>query len=169
MSILRTWLIDRKWLSKIVIALLSFLVGATLGAAGGVWWTKEGFGISRELGVVYTLASESEVAFEQYLSAKPEVAMYALERFAALLQAYERTDLSTVNKRMITTDLAYTFMRIGIVAERLGESSRASQAYTQALETYRQVHSQFNTVEELKQLIQKLDDGGRRARGKKMG
>jgi Tfp pilus assembly protein PilF len=70
---------------------------------------------------------------------------------------------------MITTDLAYTFMRIGIVAERLGESSRASQAYTQALETYRQVHSQFNTVEELKQLIQKLDDGGRRARGKKMG
>jgi Tfp pilus assembly protein PilF len=60
-------------------------------------------------------------------------------------------------------------MRIGVVAERIGDSSRASQAYSRALETYRQVNSQLKTVEQLKELIQKLDDGGRRAREKKMG
>jgi hypothetical protein len=169
MSIPRTWLIDSKWLSKIVIALLSFLVGAAFGAAGGVWWAEEGFRAAREVTILYTLASEGEAVFEQYLSAKPEVAMYALERYVALLEAYGGTDLSNVHKRVNTIDLALTFMRIGVVAERIGDSSRASQAYSRALETYRQVNSQLKTVEQLKELIQKLDDGGRRAREKKMG
>lgn len=119
---------------------------------------QQGMQQANEIVIVQTLAAESDAALKQYRSTKPDVALYALERYIALLESYQGANLRVLDSTVISMDLALAYTRLGNLAQKLGEPTKASQAYPRALVAYQQTGKKVQSIDELKQLVQRLDE-----------
>jgi tetratricopeptide (TPR) repeat protein len=143
---------------KVVRGLLIFPVGALVGIGGTVWWMQVAIQQANEFAAMQTIAAEADEMVKQYRSAKPDVALYALERYITLLESYRGKNLRVLDAIVISTDLALAYTRLGNLAGKLGEPAKASHAYSQALIVYQQAGQKVQSIDELKQLVQRLDE-----------
>lgn len=147
--------------------LLPLIVGAILGAVGGAWWMQRTLRHANEVVILQWAASEGQAAMEQYLFSKPEIASYALERYIAFLQPYRKSDMTILNNKAVNADLALALARLGLIEERLGRLTRASELYSTAQEIFQGTGKTIKTSDELKQIIERLDQSVRQTWGKK--
>jgi len=108
-----------------------------------------------------TVAAEADEMLKQYRSTKPDVALYALERYIVLLESYRGANLRVLDSTVISTDLALAYTRLGNLAEKLGEPIKASQAYSLALVAYQHTGKKVQSIDELKQLVERLDENNK--------
>lgn len=112
---------------------------------------------ANEVVVLHWAASEGEAAMEQYLFGKPEIASYALDRYIAFLQPYRESNLTLFSNKAVNADLAAALARLGVIEERLGRLTRASELYSKARVTFQEAGRTIKTNDELKQIIEQLD------------
>jgi hypothetical protein len=134
-----------------------FVAGAVLGAAGGIWWMTETFRVANEYAALTTAASAGEAAVEQYLFSRPEVAVYALERYITFLRRQRDSKLEVLDTKTIDMDLALALARLALSQEKLGKAKEASQLYEQSREAFAQAGRRIGSIEELKRIMTQLD------------
>ncbi|MDH5669099.1 MAG: hypothetical protein OEY86_13920 [Nitrospira sp.] len=143
----------RKSLGSIVWAVLGILIGI----AGTAWWIEMGIQQANKIRMDFMEVAEAEEAFDQYQFAHPEVASYALKRYIRLLESYQEENLDQTDRRILLFDKAIAYVRLGFIAERLNDTGRASEAYSRAWAFYQQARKTPRSMEELKELVHRLD------------
>jgi hypothetical protein len=78
---------------RLLTGFVGFVLGAVAGIVGTAWWMEQGIRHANQIILMQTVAAEGEEAFKQYRSAKHDVALYALERYAAVLESYQGQNL----------------------------------------------------------------------------
>src|SRR4051794_32442225 len=115
-------------MSKKAILLLScgFLAGAILTTAVAMYAVTK---VIRAQAIVADFTyrhAESEAAMKQYRSGKPEVAKYAMEHFVDVLMTGDGS------ASLREADLAFTYIRLGFLAIKVGDSKEAQEAFVEA-------------------------------------
>jgi hypothetical protein len=97
------------------------------------------------------IKSEIEIAHKQYFTGTPESSLYALEALSRLLES----DQSEILKSEIgPNNLSFTYIRIGLLHEKLGSKSKANLYFTKAVNSYKGDNVQ---ILQLKETVAHLD------------
>lgn len=98
------------------------------------------------------LKKEIELAHAQYLQGSTESGLYALQALARILESDKSSSLQS---ELGPNNLAFTYLRIGLLHEQTGSDSKAKAYFNKALSTY-----QGNNIEltDLKAIVTKLDE-----------
>lgn len=146
---------------RLKIEILAVLIALLLGSLGGYLWgnhraTAE-YAAVNELATVQLIASESSANMEQYFIASPEVGVYALRRNIRLLETFVAQESFHVNEKVLAWEITLSYARLGKLAEALGKSEEASEAYSRAMQASVQTGRRFNSVPDLLVVVEKLD------------
>jgi hypothetical protein len=143
---------------KFAVGILAFLLGALTGVVGTREWFQEIFHQANALQAMQHVAAETEVVMTQYRSGKPEVAQYAIERYIGLLEVYQQRNLNISDIKILSMDIGLAYVRLGKLADKAGDSARASDAYAKGLATYTQSAKKAPSLDDLKRLVQNMDE-----------
>lgn len=91
---------------------------------------------------------EIELAHNQYLKGAPESGLYALK---ALSRTLESTDTSEV---LGPNSLSFTYLRVGLLHEKLGNEANENKAFNKALKHYKGSNV---SIAQLKEYVLHLD------------
>lgn len=80
------------------------------------------------------LREEIEFAHSQYLTGTPESGLYALQALARVLESDQSSSLQS---EVGPNNLSFTFLRIGLIYEKLGSESEASEYFNKARIAYK--------------------------------
>jgi hypothetical protein len=142
--------------SKIMLPLITFVIGLILGISLFYAYGKDYLLLMTGLQPVKYIIWESEEAVEPYLNGNKEVARYALEHSAKILEHFSKD--KEVNSWGATTDLAITYARLGKLAETEGDKKRAGALFSKAAVTYsKQMKTGSCTPDKIRKIVDKLD------------
>jgi tetratricopeptide (TPR) repeat protein len=97
------------------------------------------------------LKTEINIAHSQYLSGSTESGLYALEALSRLLEA---TKSGAQDVELGPNNLAYTYVRLGLLHEKAGNQTKATMYFNKATEAYQGADA---TIEQLKTAAVMLD------------
>jgi hypothetical protein len=153
----------KKWISRISLVFL----GAVFGALAGGWFvydfSRDAFKYTAEMLALNYSAWEAEVAFYHYKNSDSVIAKHSLEHYAEICNGFIK--YNDRHNRQLTpaeADLAFTYIKLGFLAEKDGYSDVAQKYYEMALDSYTKYCKNNKidrsyTVESLKELVAKLD------------
>ncbi|MDP4536563.1 hypothetical protein Q3O60_10220 [Alkalimonas collagenimarina] len=98
------------------------------------------------------LKKEIEIAHTEYLNGSFESGIYALEALARIL---ESDDSTTLHSDVGSNNLAFTYLRIGLLHEKSGNQSTADSYFTKAISSY---HGEQVEIVQLKEAALQLDE-----------
>lgn len=98
------------------------------------------------------LKKEIELAHTQYLKGTPDSGLYALEALARIL---ESDNSSTLQSEVGPNNLSFTYLRIGLLHESLGDLSKASSYFDKAINLYKGKNVE---ISQLKEVVTRLDE-----------
>ena len=98
------------------------------------------------------LKKEIEFAHAQYLQGTPDSGLYALEALARIL---ESDNSSALLSKVGPDNLSFTYLRIGLLHERLGDLSKASSHFDKAINLYKDKNVE---ISQLKEVVARLDE-----------
>jgi hypothetical protein len=96
------------------------------------------------------LKREIEIANIQYLTGTPESGLYALKSVARLLES----ELNVTQMEVGINHLAFTYLRIGLLLEKLGKVGDAESYFQKAKNAYQ--GGQL-AITQLKQVVKHMD------------
>ena len=97
------------------------------------------------------LKNELEIAHSQYIKGSSDSALYALNALARIL---ELDSAKTLQTELGPNNLAFTYLRIGLIHEQAGELQQANSYFAKAMNVHQGEKSQ---LAELKAYVTKLD------------
>ena len=97
------------------------------------------------------LKNELEIAHSQYIKGSSDSALYALNALARILELDSTKKLQT---ELGPNNLAFTYLRIGLIHEQAGEQQLANSYFAKAMNAHQGEKSQ---LAELKAYVTKLD------------
>lgn len=97
------------------------------------------------------LKNELEIAHSQYIKGSSDSALYALNALARILELDSDKTLQT---ELGPNNLAFTYLRIGLIHEQAGEQQLANIYFAKAMNAHQGEKSQ---LAELKAYVTKLD------------
>ena len=97
------------------------------------------------------LKNELEIAHSQYIKGSSDSALYALNTLARIL---ELDSAKTLQTELGPNNLAFTYLRIGLIHEQAGEQQQANSYFAKAMNAHQGEKSQ---LAELKAYVTKLD------------
>lgn len=97
------------------------------------------------------LKNELEIAHSQYIKGSSDSALYALNALARILELDSAKKLQT---ELGPNNLAFTYLRIGLIHEQAGEQQQANSYFAKAMNAHQGEKSQ---LAELKAYVTKLD------------
>lgn len=97
------------------------------------------------------LKNELEIAHSQYIKGSSDSALYALNALARIL---ELDSAKTLQTELGPNNLAFTYLRIGLIHEQAGEQQQANSYFAKAMNVHQGEKSQ---LAELKAYVTKLD------------
>ncbi len=97
------------------------------------------------------IKKQLEAAHSQYLSGDQQKSVNALEQLAKLLQYHQSPALDS---QIGPNNLAYTYLRLGVLYEKSGDTSKATSYFSKALLSYK---GDKVELEQLKTQVQSLD------------
>ena len=97
------------------------------------------------------LKKELELAHSQYINGSHDSALYALNSLARIL---ELDSAKTLQTEIGPNNLAFTYLRIGIIHEHAGDQQQANSYFAKAMNAHQGKKLQFA---ELKAYVTKLD------------
>ncbi|NIZ07133.1 hypothetical protein [Pseudoalteromonas sp. HF66] len=97
------------------------------------------------------LKNELEIAHSQYIKGSSDSALYALNALARIL---ELDSAKTLQTELGPNNLAFTYLRIGLIYEQAGEQQLAHSYFAKAMNAHQGEKSQ---LAELKAYVTKLD------------
>ena len=97
------------------------------------------------------LKNELEIAHSQYIKGSSDSALYALNTLARIL---ELDSAKTLQTELGPNNLAFTYLRIGLIHEQAGEQQQANSYFAKAMNVHQGEKSQ---LAELKAYVTKLD------------
>ena len=97
------------------------------------------------------LKKEIELAQAQYVKGSPESGLYALEALARIL---ESDNSNTLQSEIGPNNLAYTYLRIGLLQEKSGNQSEAKAYFNKSLSSYK---GKAIEIAQLKEAVSSLD------------
>lgn len=97
------------------------------------------------------LKNELEIAHSQYIKGSSDSALYALNALARILELDSAKKLQT---ELGPNNLAFTYLRIGLIHEQAGEQQQANSYFAKAMNVHQGEKSQ---LAELKAYVTKLD------------
>ena len=97
------------------------------------------------------LKNELEIAHSQYIKGSSDSALYALNTLARIL---ELDSAKTLQTELGPNNLAFTYLRIGLIHEQAGEQQQANSYFAKAMNVHQGEKSQ---LAELKAHVTKLD------------
>ena len=97
------------------------------------------------------LKKEIEIAHTQYLKGSAESGLYALEALARIL---ESDNSASSQSEVGANNLSFTYLRIGLLHEKLGNQPKASKYFNKALSSYR---GEEIEIARLKEVVVHLD------------
>ncbi|MBU1436438.1 MAG: hypothetical protein KKF79_03645 [Gammaproteobacteria bacterium] len=97
------------------------------------------------------LKTELDIAHRQYLSGSTESGLYALEALSRLLEA---TKSGAQDVELGPNNLAYTYVRLGLLHEKAGNQTKATMYFNKATEAYQGPDA---TIEQLKTAAVMMD------------
>ena len=98
------------------------------------------------------LKKEIKLAHTQYLIGSTESGLYALQALARVL---ESDDSSSLQSQLGPNNLSFTYLRIGLLHEQLGEKSKTTEYFNKALTSYK---GEKIEIVQLKKLVLTLDE-----------
>lgn len=102
------------------------------------------------------IKNEVEISFQQYKDGSIESGIYALESLARLLNQAES---SSVRAELGPNILAFTYIRIGLLHEKLGNSLTAEPFFAAVQQNLsKEFSAEKVTVNELKSMVKQLDE-----------
>lgn len=131
------WVKERKMknlLWKIILPIVTFSLGVIVGAPTLYVYGKDYLLMMTGLQPVKYIIWESEEANEPYRNGEKEVARYALEHNAKILEFYSKD--KAVDSWGASADLAITYGRLAKLAESDGDKKSADVLFKKAAETY---------------------------------
>ncbi|MDP4985190.1 hypothetical protein [Pseudoalteromonas tunicata] len=97
------------------------------------------------------LKQEIELAYNHYLNAEPQSGLFALETLARLI---ESDSTAILLSEVGPNTLCFTYVRIGLLHEKLGNQEQAAIAFSQAIKS----NSGNAELSVLKASVLKLDE-----------
>ena len=97
------------------------------------------------------LKQEIELAYNHYLNAEPQSALYALEALARIIKS---DTTGVLLSEVGPNTLCFTYVRIGLLYEKLGKQEQATSAFNQAVKNF----GGNAELSVLKALVLKLDE-----------
>jgi len=91
---------------------------------------------------------EIELAHTQYLNGSTESGLYALEALSRILE------LTDTNEVLGPNSLCFTYLRVGLLYEKLGDEANANKAFVKALNNYK---GSKVSIAQLKEYVFHLD------------
>ena len=113
--------------------------------------------VAYELAIFQFLASESLATMEQYVTASPEVAAYALRRNIKLLESFIEQEAFRKDEKVLAWDITLSYARLGKLADRIGKKTEANDEYSRALQASVRTGRRYESVRDLLLLVDKLD------------
>lgn len=146
----------KKFFSRFVLPIATFFLGVIVGGSLFYAYGKDYFLMITGLQPVKYIIWESEEANGPYRSGSRDVARYALEHNAKILEFYSKE--KEVDSWGASADLAITYGRLGKLAEADGDQKNADALFKKAAETYtRRMKSGTCTPEKIRKMVDKLD------------
>jgi hypothetical protein len=143
-------------ISKIILPIVTFFVGLVVGVTLFYVFGKDYLLMMTGLQPVKHIIWESEEANEPYRSGKRDVARYALEHNAKILEYYSKD--KEIDSWGASADLAFTYARLAKLAEADGDQKSADALFNKAAETYtRRMKSGTCSPEKIRKMVDKLD------------
>ncbi|RVU37705.1 hypothetical protein EOE67_09550 [Rheinheimera riviphila] len=97
------------------------------------------------------IKAEIEVAYSQYKTGTPETGIYALETLGRLLKS---ADSAALQAEIGPNNLPLTYIRIGLLHEKAGDTTKATAFFNQAAELLK---DEKVDIAQLKQKVFQLD------------
>ena len=91
---------------------------------------------------------EIKLAHNQYLKGSTESGLYALEALSRILESTDTSEALGPNS------LSFTYLRVGLLHEKLGNETNASKAFNKALKHYKGSNA---SIAQLKEYVLRLD------------
>lgn len=104
---------------------------------------------------VEVIKNQLASAHNQYLSGHTQRGVDALDHLAFVLESHQSASLET---QIGPNNLAYTYVRLGLLHEKSGDSSKASGYFSKAIQSYKGDKAE---LEQLKAVVRRLDNQGR--------
>jgi tetratricopeptide (TPR) repeat protein len=145
----------KKIISKILLPGVLLIIGIFLGSGLTLYGVNKYWLYYIGLLPVKFVVWESEEAYVPYSAGKSEVAEYALEHNARVLEYFSK--VKDVDSWGASTDLAFTYMRLGKLAELKGDKEKATAYFQRGLDQYNKNKKDKCPPEKLRSLIDKLD------------
>jgi hypothetical protein len=146
----------RNLLLKFILPFVTFFVGVIAGGSLFYTYGKDYLLMITGLQPVKYIIWESEEANEPYRNGNKEVARYALEHNAKILEFYSKD--KEVDSWGASADLALTYGRLAKLAEADGDKKSSDALFNKAAETYtKRMESGTCTPEKIRNMIEKLD------------
>lgn len=157
-------------MKKLGLFAVGIIIGILIGGGAVLYFTKVTLKTGTEILALNFSAWEAEEAYYQYKTGNADLARYALEHAAGIFEAFDRfNDEHNYQVTPAAADLAFTYVRLGILAERNGQMETANEYFNKALKSYRKYCLQNSidreyTVESLKNMVNKIDAKGESSR-----
>jgi hypothetical protein len=117
--------VKSKWLSRILFLLAGFIIGAITTSSIIINSIKT----ANDLMSLSLRAWEENQAIHAYQSGNHEIARYALNHFADILQFYYDNKSIDGFPEATSQDLAFTYIRLGNLAQSTKKANEAEQFY----------------------------------------
>jgi len=91
---------------------------------------------------------EIKLAHNQYLKGSADSGLYALEALSRILESTDTSEALGPNS------LSFTYLRVGLLHEKLGDEANASKAFNKALKHYKGSKA---SIAQLKEYVIRLD------------
>ncbi len=147
--------------SKLLYGALGLCIGAVAGVGCSWWWFESSLLAADTLQALYWTAWEQEQAMAPYLARNFESGTFALNHVIRVLEKYEERQTPGIP---VGVDLALAYTRLGLLAEAAGDNGGASEAFSRGLEVARKSDPKIESVTELKDLVQQIDESFRKHR-----
>ncbi|WP_448550539.1 hypothetical protein [Thalassotalea fusca] len=95
------------------------------------------------------IKNEIQMAHTQYLKGSSESGLYALHALTRILESTESSD------KLDPNNLSFTYLRIGLLHEKMGRASKANEFFNKAMKNY--IGSNAN-IAQLKEVALLLDE-----------
>jgi hypothetical protein len=146
----------KSFLAKIVLPLVTLFIGLILGISLFYAYGKDFLLVKIGIQPVKYIIWELEEANVPYRNGNKEVARYALEHSAKILEYFSKD--KEVDSWGASTDLAITYARLGKLAEADGDKKGAEALFKKAADTFsRRMKSGSCTPEKMRRIVDKLD------------
>lgn len=140
---------------QLSIRVFIFLLGFITGGASIASYFGQSIINSGEILSMHFRAAWGSKAFQAYSEENPQVAIWALENFADILEGH--LELTEDNTEITQKDLVLTYTRLAIVSQTVKDTQKYYENISKALTISKQVYSDVQTEEALLSFVKKVD------------